>query len=49
MPEYQGKKYPYTSAGYRSMMRDQKSTGAQNMKKGVKRKLNKGCKTTKKK
>ena len=49
MPEYQGKKYPYTSAGYRSMMRDQKSTGGQNLKKGGKRKLNKGGKTIKKK
>ena len=49
MPEFQGKKYPYTSTGYRSMMRDQKKVGAQNLKKGGKRKLNKGGKLTKKK
>ena len=49
MPEFQGKKYPYTSSGYRSMMHDQKKVGAQNLKKGGKRKLNKGGKLTKKK
>ena len=49
MPEFQGKKYPYTSAGYRSMMRDKKKVGAQNLKKGGKRKLKKGGKLTKKK
>ena len=49
MPEFQGKKYPYTSTGYRSMMRDQKKVGAQNLKKGGKHKLKKGGKLTKKK
>ena len=34
MPEFQGKKYPYTSAGYRSMMKDRKAAGAVDMKKG---------------
>ena len=34
MPEFQGKKYPYTSAGFRSMMMDRKAAGAVDMKKG---------------
>tara|TARA_Y100001963_G_scaffold50099_1_gene70166 strand:+ start:3452 stop:3670 length:219 start_codon:yes stop_codon:yes gene_type:complete len=42
MPEFQGKKYPYTSAGYRDMMRDQKKSGAQNLRKGGKRKMKTG-------
>jgi len=51
MPEFQGKKYPYTSAGYRSMMKDKKASGAVDMKKGGRsQKLWKGgMKKTKKK
>jgi|TARA_R110002020_G_scaffold167660_1_gene356093 hypothetical protein len=50
MPEFQGKKYPYTSAGYRSMMKDKKAAGAQMKKGGRSQKLMKGgMKKTKKK
>ena len=50
MPEFQGKKYPYTSSGYRQMMKDKKSVGAGMKKGGSSQKLMKGgMKKTKKK
>jgi hypothetical protein len=42
MPEFQGKKYPYTSSGYRQMMKDKKSSGAGMKKGGRSQKLMKG-------
>ena len=50
MPEFQGKKYPYTSSGYRQMMKDKKAAGAEMKKGGRSQKLMKGgMKKTKKK
>ena len=42
MPEFQGKKYPYTSSGYRQMMKDKKAVGAGMKKGGRSQKLMKG-------
>ena len=50
MPEFQGKKNPYTSSGYRQMMKDKKAVGAGMKKGGRSQKLMKGgMKKTKKK
>ena len=42
MPEFEGKKYPYTSSGYRQMMKDKKAVGAGMKKGGRSQKLMKG-------
>ena len=42
MPEFQGKKYPYTSAGYRQLMKDKKAVGAEMKKGGRSQKLMRG-------
>ena len=42
MPEFRGKKYPYTSAGYRQLMKDKKAVGAEMKKGGRSQKLMRG-------